>query len=386
MAFEGAVSLVVSNLEYGGAQRQVVALANQLALRGVSTHVVSLSPYVPLASGLDSSESRLHVIEKHHRTDVSVVWRLAALLRRLQTDVTHAFLFDAELAARLARVLYRRTVVIGSERNADYQPRRRHLIPLRLTNRWCDAIISNSSAGKRFRQRVFGATADSVFVVHNGVDTVRFSPGDGQASRARLGLDAQAAVVGMFASFKTQKNHSMFFRVARAVLERCPQTVFLCIGAALHGGLEGSRAYEAQMRALVGELGIGDRVRFLGNQDDIVNCYLACDVTVLTSRREGTPNVLLESMACGVPVVATDVADNAFVVRDGVGFVVPCDDDAAMAGRVADLLARKDERRTIGLAARHWVEHEFSLARLGEKTLSVYRTVRERRRGDGGGW
>lgn len=379
--FQGVVSLIVSNLEYGGAQRQVVTLANQFARRGVCAHVVSLSGYLPLASGLATADSRLHVVAKRHRADLSVVWRLAALLRRLRTDVAHAFLVDAELAARGARLLYPRMVVIGSERNADYRPRRRHLIPLRLTSRWCDAIIANSEAGRRFRQSVFGTPADSLFVVHNGVDAERFSPGDVRESRQRLGLDQRTGVVGMFASFKAQKNHAMFFRMARAVLDRCPGTTFLCVGAALHDGLEGSREYEARMRGMVAELAIGDRVRFPGNQDDVVSWYRACDVTVLTSRREGTPNVLLESMACGVPVVATDVADNAFVVHDA-GFVVPCDDHAAMAARVADLLLDAERRRRLGLAARLWVEGEFSLARLCEKTLAVYQAARERREAD----
>ena len=86
-------------------------------------------------------------------------------------------------------------------------------------------------------------------------------------------------------------------------------------------------------------------------------------------------------MACGVPVVATDVSDNAFVVPDGrAGFVVPCDDDAAMAERVARLLDRPEERTRMGLAAREWVKSEFSLERLGEKTASVYREVLGRRR------
>jgi glycosyltransferase involved in cell wall biosynthesis len=375
------VALVVSNLEYGGAQRQVVALANQLNAAGGDARVISLSSYVPLADSLDDAATRLHVVQKRHRLDLTVVWRLAALLRRFRIDVTHAFLVDAEIAARLAGALYPRTTVVGSERNTDYEPQRRHTVPLRLTNRWCAAIIANSNAGKRFRQRVFGAAPDSVFVVHNGVDLERFAPHGVSAARSQAGLPARGEIVGMFASFKTQKNHPMFFRMARRVLDRHPKTLFLCVGGALHEGLQGSDAYEARMRSMIADLGLRDSVRLVGNRDDIGPWYSACDVTVLTSLREGTPNVLLESMASGVPVVATDVSDNAFVVPDGrAGFVVPCDDDAAMAERVARLLDRPEERTRMGLAAREWVQSEFSLERLGEKTASVYREVLGRRR------
>jgi len=379
-AFAGRVALVVSNLEHGGAQRQVVALANRLNATGVDAIVVSLSHYVPLAAGLHDAGTRLHVVEKRHRLDATVVWRLAALLRGREIDVTHAFLFDAEVAARLAGALYPHTAVVGSERNSDYVPKRRHTVALRLTQPWSAGIIANSNAGRQFRMRVFRAAPDSVFVVHNGVDVDRFAPLDPELARAKVGLDAAGPVVGIFASFKVQKNHPMFFRMARRVLAAHPGTVFLCVGGALHDGLEGSDVHEARMREMVRDLGLQQSVRFVGNQDDPRPWYAACDVTVLTSRREGTPNVLLESMACGVPVVATDVADHALVVPDGrAGFVVPCDDDAAMAERVLGLLARPAERREMGRAARAWVEHEFSLARLAEKTIVVYRAVLDRR-------
>jgi len=220
-----------------------------------------------------------------------------------------------------------------------------------------------------------------VHVVHNGVDLQRFAPRDPAEARAETGVPPTVPVVGMFASFKKQKNHPMLFRTARRVLERHPDTVFLCVGEALHGGLQGSDAYAAEMRGMIRSMGLEDRFRLVGNQDEPAPWYASCDVTVLTSLREGTPNVLLESMACGVPVVATDVADNAFVVPQGrVGYVVPYDDDAAMAAHLGDLLARAAERRALGRAARLWVESEFSLSRLEEKTAAVYQAVLESRR------
>jgi glycosyltransferase involved in cell wall biosynthesis len=378
--FEGRVALVVSNLEYGGAQRQVVELANQLNANGGDAFVVSLSPYVPLSGALQGAPERLHVVEKRHKLDLSVAWRLAALLRRLDVVVAHAFLVDAEIATRLAGAFLPRTAVIGSERNADYVTQWRHTVPLWLTNPWCAAIIANSNAGKRFRERAYGSPPETVFVVHNGVDLLRFTPRDPALARAEIRLLPGVPTVGMFASFKRQKNHSMFFRMARRVLDAHPDSRFLCVGGALHGGLQGSDAYHDQMRDMVRDLGLEDKVQLVGNRDDLPIWYAACDVSVLTSAREGTPNVLLESMACAVPVVATDVADNALVVPQGeVGYVVPYDDDAAMAERVSGLLARDADRQEMGRAARAWVEREFSLAQLARKTGAVYRAVLDRR-------
>jgi glycosyltransferase involved in cell wall biosynthesis len=372
--------LVISNLEYGGAQRQVVDLANSLNASGIEAHVCSLSDYVPLASGLWNASSRLHVLNKRGTFDFTVVYRLAELIGRIHADVVHAFLLDAEIAARLAGRLFSNVAVIGSERNTDYRRKWQHSVALRLTRRCVDAIIANSNAGKRFQVRTLGIWPQKIFVVHNGVDTTRFRPGSASHLRKELGIPDQAPVIALFSSFKRQKNHAMFFRMAKRVRDRVPQARFLCVGDELHNGLQGSAEYRGEMLALMESLGLRDVVRCLGNRDDVVDLYNLCDVTVLTSSREGTPNVLLESMACGVPVVATNVADNALVVPDGrAGYVIPFDDDIAMSRRVQDLLTDPDARRRMGARARDWVVQEFSTGALAKKTVNVYQAVLSRK-------
>jgi glycosyltransferase involved in cell wall biosynthesis len=104
--------------------------------------------------------------------------------------------------------------------------------------------------------------------------------------------------------------------------------------------------------------------------------YPACDVTALPSLFEGTPNVALESMACGVPVVATDVSDNAYIVRSGeTGYLVRLGDSEGFANRLLALASDSALRSSMGAAGRSWVEQEFSCARLAAKTEAVYRDV-----------
>jgi glycosyltransferase involved in cell wall biosynthesis len=305
------VLLVISNLEFGGAQRQVVELANQMSADGNLVHVCSLSSYVPLASSLHESEQRLHVINKQFMFDASVVPRLAALLRRGRYDVVHSFLFDAEIAVRLAGRLAGTALIVGSERNTDYRLKKRQLLAYRLSRGCVDLMIANSSAGAAFNSRTLDQDPGMYRVVHNGVDTKAFSPGDGRAMRRELGLDEHAPVVGMFASFKAQKNHPLLFAAARHVLARIPAARFLLVGDELYAGMHGSDDYKRMVNELVDSLGIRSSCVFLGNRADVSRLYPACDVTVLPSLFEGTPNVALESMASGVPVVATDVSDNA---------------------------------------------------------------------------
>ncbi len=142
------ILLVISNLEYGGAQRQVVELANNMDPERFDVRVCSLSEYVPLAAELKCRDERLHVIRKRFKFDYSVVPRLARLLRLLRADVIHSYLFDADIAARPAGRKGRTPVVIGSGRNTNYHLKRRQLAAYRLTRGCVDLIIANSHAGR----------------------------------------------------------------------------------------------------------------------------------------------------------------------------------------------------------------------------------------------
>ena len=367
------VVLLISDLEFGGAQRQVVELANHLDPERFTAYVCTLADYTPLAPSLVDHQKRLVVIRRHFKWDLSVVLRLAAFLRRKRAAVVHSFLFDADIAARIAGRLAGRTAVIGSERNTDYEPRTRHKIAYALTRFGLDLMVANSNAGARFNSRVFHNPPSIYRVVHNGVDADRFAPQDGALARRELGLRPGDPVVGMFASFKPQKNHSLLLRAAVRVLRAVPEATFLFVGDELYKGMSDSVAFKKAVSALVDQLGIRDRCVFAGNRADVERIYCACDCTVLPSLFEGTPNVVLESMSCGVPVVATDVSDNSYIVREGeTGFIVPVDDETLMAERIVSLLQDPGIRRQMGTRAREWVLGEFSSEALAAKTARVY--------------
>ncbi len=375
--------LVISNLEYGGAQRQVVELANHLDHARLNVHVCSLSRYVPLANALKDPERRLHVINKAFKFDLTVVPRLARLLRSVGADVIHSYLFDAEIAARLAGRLAGTRVIVGSERNTDYTLKRRQLIAYRLTRNCVDVIVANSRAGADFNSRMLGHDPRLYRVVHNGVDTKRFCTGDGGAVRCELDIRPDEQVVGMFASFKQQKNQPLFLAAAKRVLGRFPKTRLLLVGEELYQGMHGSDEYRHGVYRLIDDLGLRERCVLPGNRDDVERLYRACDVTVLPSLFEGTPNVALESMACGVPVVATDVSDNSYIIPHGrVGYVVPPGDEDALAERICRLLENTAERLEMGQRAREWVAKEFSITRLAERTAEVYETALADKCGD----
>jgi glycosyltransferase involved in cell wall biosynthesis len=290
--------------------------------------------------------------------------RVAWTLWRRSIDVVHSFLFDAEIVGRLAGRLTRVSAIIASERNSGYPPMPVKDRIQRMTRPFVDLLIANSNAGKHYAANHLGFQSDRVAVVHNGVDTARFTPGDHTVARHRLGIPADASVIGMFASFKEQKNHAMYFRVAKRILDRRPHTWFLCVSYVPWYPWTNHTPdqYQASLRTLLASAGLGNRMQILTNRADVEQLYRACNITVLTSRREGTPNVVLESMASGVPVIATDVADNATLLEPSSGGgVVPLDDDAAMADRVCHLLSDSVALRSASACARRAATTRHSL-------------------------
>lgn len=364
--------VVISDLEFGGAQRQVVELANHMDPARFDLHVVALHDYTPLAEHLRDAKRRLHVIQRRGRFDFTVVTRLRRLIKQLGATVVHGYLFDAEIATRIAGRMTG-AAVIGSERATDYTISRLNKVAYRLTRPCHHLTIANSRAGAEFNSRLLGQPISAYRVVYNGVDLDRFQPRDGSALRAELGLKAEHRVVGIMASFKPQKNHLLFIEAAAHVIREVPSARFLFVGDELFQGSCDSANQKQQMLARVKELGLDPFCIFVGNRKDVERYYNICDVTCLSSLFEGTPNAALESMASGVPVVATDVSDHRYIIPEGrAGFVVPLGDARSLAAPISKLLLDCALRDEMARSAHAWAAQEFSGARLAEKTEDVY--------------
>jgi glycosyltransferase involved in cell wall biosynthesis len=216
-----------------------------------------------------------------------------------------------------------------------------------------------------------GAAPERVSVIPNGVDLQRFRPADRQEARRRLGLPEQGRLLVTVAHLGVRKGH----REAIATLARLPADVrLLLVGDGLH------RGDAARLRRLAGSLGAGDRLLLAGPQppDRVADYFAAADAGVLASYREGCPNAVLECLACGRPVVATDVGAVPDLIEPGCnGEIVPVADPEALAAAIAKVLARRwvpeDIRRSP--AVRSWddVAAEVEKVLVGSWELGVGR-------------
>lgn len=367
------VLIAVTNLEYGGAQRQILELVNNLDPDRYLIHIASLSDYVPLRSQL-KADVPVHIVRKRSRFDFNVVLRILDLIAEHRFQILHAYLFDAEIATRVAGLLSRYPVkVIGSERSSNYRHKKIQRLAYRLTRGLFDVSIANSHTGAKFNSEALGIPPDRYRVVHNGVDSVRFRPRDRNKARAQFRIPSDVKLVGVFASFKVQKNHLFLLDAVLSMSERHPDMRLLLVGDMLYAGAQGSSEYHSTVTRMINDTKLRDVCVTMGNVSNVEELYPACDVTVLPSLAEGLPNVILESMSCGVPVIATRVSDNDRIITDGeTGRVVGLDDRDSLAAALGELLDNEDLREEMGRKARGRILEHFSSTKLAENTAAVY--------------
>lgn len=195
-----------------------------------------------------------------------------------------------------------------------------------------------------------GVNEDKVRVVGNGVDLERFKPVARSEARHRLGLPVRAPILVSVGGLVERKGFHRVIECLPAMLEQYPELVYVVVGGpSPEGDMTG------ELKRQVGRLGLGEHVRFTGPMApaDLHLPLSAADVFVLATRNEGWANVFLEAMACGLPVVTTNVGGNAEVVcREGLGLLVPFGDTAALRQAIERALATAWDRQAIIAYAR----------------------------------
>jgi glycosyltransferase involved in cell wall biosynthesis len=308
-------------------------------------------------------------------------WRVRTLARALGADIVHANTTRAGLAAAGAHLLGGPPVVVHVR---DWVPEGR--VPatvLGLVERGSAAVIANSefTAGQLPRG---GSTP--VEVVPNPVDPGRFDPGaNGRVpARAALGLDEEDEVLAVVAQLTPWKGQDDAIRMLAALIEERPRARLLIAGSAKFSAAStrfDNTAYADGLRALAAELGVADRVGFLGERSDVPAILAAADVALVPSWREAFGRSALEAMAMAVPVVVTSVGGPAEIIRDGVdGRVLPPREPELWARAIGDLLADPAGRARLGEAAARRAREEFSPGAHAERVGEIYDDVL---RGDG---
>ncbi len=302
--------------------------------------------------------------------------RFARYLRRERMQIVHAYNFHANAfavpAARLAGV----PAVVASIRDTGGYLTTLQQRAQRAVCRLADRITVNAQAVRRWLIDD-GYDPRKIVVIHNGVDLSRFHRRATGRLRRELGLPARTPLVAMFSRLIPLKGIEHFLDAAARIADRVPDARFLVVGdreLPQKDGVTLDGAYRADLERHAARLGLEHRVVFTGFRLDVPDLLADVTVSVLPSvGGEGLSNALLEAMAAGVPVVATDVGGSGEAVQDGVtGFLVPPRDAGALAGAICRVLEDPVLSDRFGAAGREHVARYFSIGRYVRDTESLY--------------
>jgi glycosyltransferase involved in cell wall biosynthesis len=371
------ILFVISGLGLGGAERQTIFTARELVQRGHEVIIYTLTNEVPRQGDLQGSGVTLVCDPKRRKLDLGVLRRLRARIKAFGADVVQGVLYDGNLYARLAGA-FTGAVVINAERSDNYRLRPQQRLGYFLTRPLVHALVANSHAGMRFAQRMHRLRDDQLDTVGNSIDLAEVDAVLAAGARPAHELVPGAGLkrVAMVGAIKPPKDHALALQVAHELVGRDGSWHFIFVGDRLS---EARDDHKAAVMARHAELGLQGNAHFVGHRRDVLAIIASCDALLVTSQHEGFPNVVLEAMACGTPVVSTDYSDVRRILPQPWQ-VVPERDPRALAAGLERALA---ERAEVARVQRGWVERHASVAANVAALEQVYRRHLAGRRGGG---
>jgi glycosyltransferase involved in cell wall biosynthesis len=363
---------LITSLDTGGAERSLVNLVTAMNRDEFENEVITLLKPGPMARTLAQAGIPVTSMEiVKHRPNPVALLSLIRHLRAKQPAILQTWLYHADFFGFVAAAFVKSEHLIWNVRSSQIDQggiRRSTRFLARLLarlSRWPDAIVVNSHDGRRYHEQI-GYRPNQWIDIPNGVDLERFRPRRDEQPmlRARLGIPAEAIVIGLVARYHPMKDIGTFLRAASRFAQDNAKIKFILCG-------DGLGPDNNELAGLVRSLGLERSAVLLGPRPDIELIYPALDLLTLCSiAGEGFPNVLCEAMACDVRCVATKIGDSAEIVGDH-GRIVPQRDPDALADAWRALL-EKGQHVGVGEVRAH-IAARYSLKQMRSRYEALYR-------------
>ncbi|MFM5767967.1 glycosyltransferase [Aeromonas caviae] len=358
------ILLIITGLGMGGAERQVCDLADQFTAKGHKVLLISMTGETvnrPLSSKIDVVELNM---AKTPFGFIKAYWQARQLIQQFKPDVVHSHMVHANLFARLLRLTGKIKRLICTAHSTNEGGRGR-MLAYRLTDVLCDLSTNVSQEAADIYVKRGAAPASRIVAMPNGIDTARFTfnPECRASLRQQLQLSDNTPLILAVGRLTAAKDYPNLLTAFSQLPAEFSHTQLAIIGI----GEE-----QANIVALATQLGLSNRVHFLGLQRNVHEWMSAADIYVMSSAWEGMPLVLLEAMSCERIVVATDCGGVKEVVGD-CGILVPAKNSPALAQGLQNGLALStDVAKAQGAAARARVIEKYSLTAQADKWLALY--------------
>jgi glycosyltransferase involved in cell wall biosynthesis len=362
---------IIPTLDQAGAEKQMSLLARGLPPEEFDVHVCALSRGGPLESDLLKAGIPVTVIGKRRRLDPQACWRLKGYVAGLRPDLVHTWMLAANAygyaATRLAGApAGGLNCLVAGQRCVDPWKGWAELVVDRHIARHCRRVVVNSPGVRDFYVR-HGLPAEKLRVIPNGVAAAQPTHTTRRQLLSELGLPARSRLVGLVGRLWPQKRVKDAIWAADLLKVIRDDVHLLIIGDGPHRG---------RLRKFRDQVRIRDKVHFLGHRGDVPRMLPHFDVLWSTSGYEGQSNAILEAMAAGVPVVATDIAGTRDLVLPGTtGYLVPLGDRAGFARWTNNLLDDAGLAQRLGQVGRQRVQDEFTVEKMVQRHAELYREL-----------
>lgn len=376
------VAHVITGLSTGGAEMMLYKLLHTVPDAPERAFVISLTGDGPIGQAIRSLGVQVRVLNlSARRPNPLAVMRLAQWIKEGRPDLVQTWMYHADVIGGLAAKLADRKVpVLWNVRASNLDPAVIGLsarvfarLAASLSGIVPAQILSCSTAAAELCVKA-GYPRSRLCVVPNGFDLERFRPDPVARNelRSELEVDHEEVLIGSIARFDPIKDHATFVRAASRLFAQTPKVRFLLCGA-------GVTWDNTQLSDWIDQAELRSRFFLLGERSDVHRIDAALDIATVSSRAaEGFPNVLGEAMACGVPCVATNVGDAAYIIGD-TGLVVPPGDEAAIARAWQELIDLGPKgRQERGRRTLERVAANFSLPAVAKRYKAIYESAATR--------
>lgn len=357
---------VVIGLNQGGVQQGVLNLCRGLDKNRFDIIVCAIENGGTIGKEIQATGVKVIVLS-HKRNPLKTIFSLLKILRKHQIDIAHPSSYHPSLYTRIAAFLAKTPIILSYEHVVFDRNRKQRA----LLNKILEPITDSfTTVGQSVAEQVinwYGYPQHKVKVIHNGVDTQRFYPANNKTlAKHSLGLEPNKLVIGMICRLDEEKGHRFFFQAIKK-LKTQYDIQWLVVGT--------GRA-ESKIYAQAKEFLVEQDINFLGFRRDVPELLRAIDIYVLPTLQEGFPNSLLEAMAAGCAVTASNFSGNLEVASHMHNALIhQMADVSSLKNSLETLINSPELCQRLGSQARKDVINNFSLVTYAEKMMSLYETL-----------
>lgn len=377
---EMRILFIIGSLHTGGAEKQMLLLVQELNNRGVHCEVFALTAEGPLGKNYAALGVPVH--SGKYISGPGVFWfirqlcktyfQLARVLITKKFDIVHCYLPLANFIGAVARPFFpRRRLIISKRALGTHQDRFKLWRYFDgISNRLASIITVNSAGVRHDVLERENANPEKLRLIYNGLELNPFADAKKNRNSARklLGLEQDDITIVMVANLIPYKGHEDAIRAIAIAKQSHPNIRLLCAGE--------DRGIQTHLESLAHKLDAAENVIFLGRRDDVPDLLAASDIGLVASHEEGFCNALLEQMAAGLPVIATDVGGNREALNDGeFGYLVDPHSSSQIASAIENIINGLEGAIETGRRASQYIRDNFSTEKMVGSYLDLYRNL-----------